>query len=142
MECHPENAFYGAHASTYDQVGPAILSLLYAVYKITLDDGCRYGPLVRHWTMRYEAKHAYFKTLAQSMGNFINVPFSLAMRHQQLQCYNSCSQEQVSLTVGPGKHNNLFMVFIILSELIIHTRFCCSCSNGGSRIGYAGYNCI
>ena len=106
MERHSKNAFHGAYASPYDQVGLTILLLL-----ITLDNFCirRYGPLVRHWTMRYEAKHAYFKTLAQSMGNFINVPFSLAMRHQQLQCYNSCSQEQDSLTVGPGKHNNLFV---------------------------------
>ena len=29
-----------------------------------------YGPLFRHWTMRFEAKHAYFKGLAQSLGNF------------------------------------------------------------------------
>lgn len=34
----------------------------------------QYGPLVRHWTMRYEVKHSYFKKLAQSMGNFINLP--------------------------------------------------------------------
>ena len=30
--------------------------------------------------MRYEAKHSYFKQLAQSIGNFINL-------HQQFQCY-------------------------------------------------------
>ncbi len=37
--------------------------------------------------MRYEAKHSYFKQLALSMGNFINIEHSLAMRHQLLQCY-------------------------------------------------------
>ena len=65
----------------------------------------RFGPLVRHWTMRYEAKHSYFKQLAQSMGNFINLPYSLAMRHQQLQCYWSINDKEIpgtGLTVGPG----------------------------------------
>ena len=47
----------------------------------------RYGHLIRHWTMRFEAKHSYFKGLAHSMGSFINLPYSLAMRQQQLQCY-------------------------------------------------------
>ena len=47
----------------------------------------RVGPLVRHWTMRYEAKHQYFKQLARSMGNYINICHSLAIRHQSLQCY-------------------------------------------------------
>lgn len=62
----------------------------------------RYGPLVRHWTMRYEAKHSYFKSLAQSMGNFINLPYSLAMRHQQHQCYVHMKNVQEAMTTGPG----------------------------------------
>lgn len=65
----------------------------------------RFGPLVRHWTMRYEAKHSYFKRLAQTMGNFINLPYSLAMRHQTLQCYWNTNQSEIpgsGLTVGPG----------------------------------------
>ena len=44
------------------------------------------GSLVRYWTMRYKAKHQYFKSLATQMGNFINVTFSLAMRQQSNQC--------------------------------------------------------
>ena len=67
----------------------------------------RYGPLVRHWTMRFEAKHSYFKELAYSMGNFINLPYSLAMRHQQLQCYKNASDSDMlegRLTVGPGMY--------------------------------------
>lgn len=55
--------------------------------------------------MRYEAKHSYFKRLAQSMGNFINLPYSLAQRHQQLQCYWSANDGEIALsglTVGPG----------------------------------------
>ena len=64
----------------------------------------RFGPLVRNWTMRFEAKHAYFESLCQSMGNFINIPYSLGMRHQQYQCYlNSSQSELEQLCVGPGK---------------------------------------
>ena len=65
----------------------------------------RYGPLVHHWTMRYEAKHSYFKGLAHAMGNFLNLPYSLAMRHQQLRCYWSTSEQETpggGLDIGPG----------------------------------------
>ena len=37
--------------------------------------------------MRFEAKHSYFKRLDHSMGNFVNLPYSLAQRHQLYQCY-------------------------------------------------------
>lgn len=37
--------------------------------------------------MRYEAKHSYFKRLAAYMGNFTNVAFTLADRHQTHNCY-------------------------------------------------------
>ena len=64
---------------------------------------CRFGPLVRHMTMRYEAKHAYFKTLAQTIGNFINIPFTLAMRHQHLRCYLSTAGQDSEIQTGPGR---------------------------------------
>ena len=31
------------------------------------------------WTMRFKAKHQYFKSLASRMGNFINITYSLAV---------------------------------------------------------------
>ena len=37
--------------------------------------------------MRYEAKHQYFNQLAKTMGNYLNLCHSLAMRHQSLQAY-------------------------------------------------------
>ena len=37
--------------------------------------------------MRFEAKYQYFKKLAQTLGNFINIPKSLARRQQRLNCY-------------------------------------------------------
>lgn len=46
-----------------------------------------FGPLVACWCMRYESKHLYFKNVAHSIKNFINLPSSFAKKHQQLQCY-------------------------------------------------------
>ena len=37
--------------------------------------------------MQMEAKHSYFKRIAQ-IGNFINLPYSVAIRHQKLVCAN------------------------------------------------------
>jgi len=65
----------------------------------------RFGPLSRHWTLRYEAKHNYFKKLSQSIGNFINLPWTLAKRHQRLQCYYQASKSSIiesDTEVGPG----------------------------------------
>ena len=58
-------------------------------------------PLICHWTMRYEAKNKYFKSLATRLGNF---PYSLVMRHQQLQCYYNLNKEVIGSEqeVGPG----------------------------------------
>ncbi|XP_046853425.1 uncharacterized protein LOC124446617 isoform X2 [Xenia sp. Carnegie-2017] len=53
----------------------------------------QFGPLVRSWCMRYEAKHHYFKRLAIVIGNFINLPYSLAKRHQEGVCYRLQSAE-------------------------------------------------
>lgn len=54
--------------------------------------------------MHYEAKHQYFKQLASTMGNFVNVCFSLAMRHQCFQCYVLSSADFLTNLVesGPG----------------------------------------
>lgn len=43
----------------------------------------RFGPLFPLWCMRFEGKHAYFKSVLKSTNNFINVPFTLSYRHQQ-----------------------------------------------------------
>lgn len=53
--------------------------------------------------MRYEAKHQHFKRLSKSIGNFINICYTLAVRHQCYQCYylsdNKCFQAQIQ--IGP-----------------------------------------
>ena len=60
-------------------------------------------------TMRFEAEYQYFKHLATSMGNYVNVPHSLAMRHQCYQCYNLQDPDMLCGTqeTGPGKFNLL-----------------------------------
>ncbi|XP_028414210.1 uncharacterized protein LOC114537267 [Dendronephthya gigantea] len=70
----------------------------------------RFGPLIRSWCMRYEAKHHYFKRLAIVLGNFINISYSLAKRHQEGVCYRLQSAEggqssfiDKGIETGPGK---------------------------------------
>lgn len=65
----------------------------------------RYGPLVKHWTMRYEAKHNHLKKLAQNIGNFINIAWTLANRHQYWQCYKWQEEDFLMSEepeIGPG----------------------------------------
>lgn len=62
--------------------------------------------MVRHWAMRFEAKHQYFKYLATSMGNYINVAKSLANRHQCYQCYLFQNDDILkdAIESGPGTY--------------------------------------
>lgn len=50
--------------------------------------------------MRYEAKHSYFKKLISNIGNFINLPYTLAMRHQKLAGI---------VDVGTGNYNRIVL---------------------------------
>lgn len=52
----------------------------------------KYGPLVHCWTMRFEAKHAYFKEIANRQKNRRNLCKTLARRHQLLMCYYGAGQ--------------------------------------------------
>ena len=49
------------------------LLLMYIIILFCVFNYLRFGPMVRSWCMRYEAKHSYFKRLASYMGNFTNV---------------------------------------------------------------------
>lgn len=50
------------------------------------DQILRVGPMVRCWNMRNEAKLNLFKQMSR-LKNFRNITFSVAQRHQRLQCY-------------------------------------------------------
>lgn len=41
-----------------------------------------FGPLVHKWTMRFEAKHSFFKQVARHTNCFKNIPLTLARKHQ------------------------------------------------------------
>ena len=48
-----------------------------------------FGPLVSLWTMRFEAKHSFFKQVVRHTNNFRNVLMSLASKHQMMMAYSS-----------------------------------------------------
>ena len=55
--------------------------------------------------MRYEAKHNHLKKLAQNIGNFINIPWTLACRHQYWQSYKWLEGDTLAVDdpqIGPG----------------------------------------
>lgn len=67
----------------------------------------RFGPLVCHWMMRFEAKHSYFKQLAHSMGNFVNITYSF----HEASTLSVLSKHQLpgsenNMETGPGYHLN------------------------------------
>lgn len=47
-----------------------------------------YGPLVDFWTIRFEAKHGYFKKVVRDVNNFKNILLTLSTHHQLLLAYN------------------------------------------------------
>lgn len=49
---------------------------------------CEFGPLVALWTMRFEAKHSFFKRVVRHTTCFKNVLMSLAERHQFLMAHH------------------------------------------------------
>ena len=64
---------------------------------------CRCGPMTRYWCMRYEAKHSYFKDIAQKTKCFKNIPKSLAERHQRLVCYHFHGSKSLVKEFKTGK---------------------------------------
>lgn len=47
-----------------------------------------FGPLVALWTMRFEAKHSFFKQVVRHTNCFKNIPLSLATKHQLMISYH------------------------------------------------------
>ena len=75
--------------------------------------------MVRHWMMCFEAKHQYFKRLAASMGNYINLEYSLAYRHQCFLQNNDLLHNTVES--GPGK-NNTFPTFVPACSNVLYRK--------------------
>lgn len=47
-----------------------------------------FGPVIDFWTIRFEAKHSFFKKAVHDSGNFKNVMLTLAQRHQLTLAYH------------------------------------------------------
>lgn len=47
-----------------------------------------FGPLVALWTMRFEAKHSFFKKIVRQTNCFRNILMSLAKKHQSMIAYH------------------------------------------------------
>lgn len=47
-----------------------------------------FGPLVALWTMRFEAKHRFFKRIVRQTGSFRNILKTMAGKHQSMIAYN------------------------------------------------------
>lgn len=47
-----------------------------------------YGPLVFLWTMRFEAKHSFFKRIVRHTHSFRNILLSMTMKHQLMIAFN------------------------------------------------------
>lgn len=60
-----------------------------------------FGPLTAVWTMRFEAKHGFFKKILKHTSCFKNVPLTLASKHQLMIAFhiNSPSYGKSSLDV-------------------------------------------
>ncbi|KAL2101379.1 hypothetical protein ACEWY4_003140 [Coilia grayii] len=63
------------------------------------------GPLVKFWTMRFEAKHNFFRRLSHIVCNFKNICKTMAKRHQLTQSYRFFCKEHLEsgcLEIGKG----------------------------------------
>jgi len=56
-----------------------------------------FEPVIAFWTMRFEGKHSYFKQVVRHTGNFKNVLFSLATKHQLMIAHHQQEFLQVRL---------------------------------------------
>lgn len=85
----------------------------------------QFGPLVHLQTLRFEAKHSYFKELAQRNKCKKNLCKSLATRHQFMQCVSqrqqsflqsdkldSCGGEMVPMVLLKNEIQNLLSPFL------------------------------
>lgn len=68
-----------------------------------------FGPLVSLWTMRFEAKHSYFKKVVHDTQNFKNVLLTLSTKHQQMMAYYMDAEDLFKQTVyvEKGSHSCL-----------------------------------
>lgn len=70
--------------------------------------------------MRFEAKHSYFKKMAQTLGSYKNIAKTVSTRHQYYMCYKmTCSVKFLGVenTYGSGNAYTYIAVLQIISSL-------------------------
>lgn len=74
------------HNSNFGRLYPKVSIIPKMHYLIHLPLQMKnYGPLRNHWCMRFEGKHAYFKT--KNIKCFKNLPKTLSLKHQKYMCH-------------------------------------------------------
>lgn len=62
-----------------------------------------FGPLVSLWTMRFEAKHSFFKQVVRHLNNFRNITLSLATKHQLMIAHHLLCPDNENLPLDVSK---------------------------------------
>ena len=78
-----------------------------------------FGPLRHLWCMRFEGKHQYFKSIIQSLGNYINVGATMANRHQLRQSWELLSSN-ILHTEGHATTKTVTHKMHFLPEVLRH----------------------
>ena len=55
-----------------------------------------FGPLIHNCTLRFEGKHSYFKGIMKKTKNFKSPCYTMATRHQYMQCWHHQAQNYLS----------------------------------------------
>lgn len=85
------------------------------------------GPLVYFNMFRFESKHKFFKTTAQSTNNYKNINKTLAIKHQQLLCQSDFTYKNnidcgVKKQIKRGSQNEILFQNYVQNQLVeVHT---------------------
>ena len=71
-----------------------------------------WGPLVALWTMRYEAKHSFFKQVARYTNCFKNILLSLAVKHQFMLSHHFNSSWTTKTAIEVSNVSNVPLVVL------------------------------
>ncbi|KAL6480780.1 hypothetical protein MHYP_G00118130 [Metynnis hypsauchen] len=77
-----------------------------------------FGPLAALWTMRFEAKHSFFKRVVRHTGCFRNILLSLANKHQLMVAYYQSHAVKPSLAVTKTTEVSLDVLKDDLKDLV------------------------
>ena len=77
-----------------------------------------FGPVAALWTMRFEAKHSFFKRVVRQTGCFRNILLSLANKHQLMIAYHESHPVRSSLLVTKTTEVSLDVLRDDLKDLV------------------------